>query len=196
MAVAWPHQVKFTLPGHLFRHLGFPEFPCRLECDNYSCFVVVIFVAYWFYIQVLRTVISFLKLSKVIHFWVECVYIGFKYHNLHAIKELCFVLNILTTCNSSLFFDYCYWEAYVLSSFGNRSVFPCKSQKSTYVCLSKITWLLIVFGYFTKTKAKINCTKQVFIYRIIVWQFKCHPQFSQKVWYYHLKYILSTSKRH
>ena len=55
-------------------------------------------------------------------------------------------------------------------------------------------WRLIIPNERQKTKAKINCTKQVFIYRIIVWQFKCHPRFSQKVWYYHLKYILSTSK--
>ena len=34
-AGAWPHQVKFTPPGHLFTHLGFPECPCCLECDIY-----------------------------------------------------------------------------------------------------------------------------------------------------------------
>ena len=38
---AWPHQVKFTLPGHRFTCVGFPECPCCLECDIYSrlCYV-------------------------------------------------------------------------------------------------------------------------------------------------------------
>ena len=37
------HQVKFTLPGHLFTHFGFPECPCCLECNIYSrhCYVYV-----------------------------------------------------------------------------------------------------------------------------------------------------------
>ena len=29
----WPQQTKFTLPGHLFTHLDFPERPCCLECN-------------------------------------------------------------------------------------------------------------------------------------------------------------------
>ena len=43
-AHSWPQQVKFTLSGHLFTHLGFPEFPCCLECDIYSrlCYVYVL----------------------------------------------------------------------------------------------------------------------------------------------------------
>ena len=39
----WPQQLKFTLPGHICIHLGFPECPCRLECNNYSRFRYV----YW-----------------------------------------------------------------------------------------------------------------------------------------------------
>ena len=35
-AGAWPMPVKFTLPGHLFSHLGFPECPCCHECNIYS----------------------------------------------------------------------------------------------------------------------------------------------------------------
>ena len=31
-ASSWPHQVRFTLPGHLFIHLSFP---CCLECNIY-----------------------------------------------------------------------------------------------------------------------------------------------------------------
>ena len=29
---SWPYHVKFTHPGHIFTHLGFPECPCCLEC--------------------------------------------------------------------------------------------------------------------------------------------------------------------
>ena len=35
-ADARPHQMKFTLPGHLFTHLGFLECPCGFESDIYS----------------------------------------------------------------------------------------------------------------------------------------------------------------
>ena len=42
MADAWPHQVKFTLPGNLFTHLGFPECPCFLECDIIPGFVTFV----------------------------------------------------------------------------------------------------------------------------------------------------------
>ena len=41
-ASAWPRQVKFTVPGHIFTYLGFPECPCFLEwCDIYFwlCYV-------------------------------------------------------------------------------------------------------------------------------------------------------------
>ena len=41
MTGAWPHKEKFTLPGHLFSHLSFPECPCCLECDLYSRFCYV-----------------------------------------------------------------------------------------------------------------------------------------------------------
>ena len=39
-AGAWPHQVKFTLPGHLFTHLGFPECPCCLGVTFIPSFVM------------------------------------------------------------------------------------------------------------------------------------------------------------
>ena len=29
---AWSHKLKFTLPRHLFTHLGFPVYPCCLGC--------------------------------------------------------------------------------------------------------------------------------------------------------------------
>ena len=32
-AGVWSQQVKFTLPRHLFTHLGFPECPCCLQCN-------------------------------------------------------------------------------------------------------------------------------------------------------------------
>ena len=35
-AGAWPKQVKFTLPGHIFTHLGYPECSCCLECNIHS----------------------------------------------------------------------------------------------------------------------------------------------------------------
>ena len=35
-AGACPQQVKFTLTGQLSTHFGFPECPCRLECNIYS----------------------------------------------------------------------------------------------------------------------------------------------------------------
>ena len=40
-AGALSQQVKFTLPGHLFTRLGFPECPCCIECAIYSqlCYV-------------------------------------------------------------------------------------------------------------------------------------------------------------
>ena len=31
-----PQQVKFTFPGNLFTHFGFPEWPCCLQCNIYS----------------------------------------------------------------------------------------------------------------------------------------------------------------
>ena len=34
-----PQQVKFTLPGHLYTHLGFPECPCCLECHDYGLMI-------------------------------------------------------------------------------------------------------------------------------------------------------------
>ena len=40
-AGAWQYQVQFTLPGHLFTHLGFPECPCYLACDIYFRFCYV-----------------------------------------------------------------------------------------------------------------------------------------------------------
>ena len=33
---AWPQQVTFTLPGHLFTYLAIPECPCCLEYKIYS----------------------------------------------------------------------------------------------------------------------------------------------------------------
>ena len=38
---ALPRQVKFTLPGHLFTHLGFPKCSCCLERDIYPRFCYV-----------------------------------------------------------------------------------------------------------------------------------------------------------
>ena len=35
-AGACPQQVKFTLPGYIFTHLGFPDCPCCLECNIFS----------------------------------------------------------------------------------------------------------------------------------------------------------------
>ena len=35
-AGAWPQQVKFTLPVHIFTDLGFPECPCCHVCNIYS----------------------------------------------------------------------------------------------------------------------------------------------------------------
>ena len=35
-AGSWSQHVNFTLPEHLFTHLGFPECPCCLECNIYS----------------------------------------------------------------------------------------------------------------------------------------------------------------
>ena len=37
-AGAWPQQLKFTFPGHLFAHLCCPDCPCglKLVCNIYS----------------------------------------------------------------------------------------------------------------------------------------------------------------
>ena len=59
-----PQQVKFTLPGHIFTHLGFPECPYCLECNSYSrlCYDCVLMI---YLINGRRTVISFLILYNI-----------------------------------------------------------------------------------------------------------------------------------
>ena len=40
-AGAWPHQVKFTLPRHLFTHLGFPSVRVVLSITFIPGFVII-----------------------------------------------------------------------------------------------------------------------------------------------------------
>ena len=45
-AGAWPHQVKFTLLGHLFTHLGFPIVRVVLSIIFVPGFIMIIMILY------------------------------------------------------------------------------------------------------------------------------------------------------